>query len=167
MDDSKLDVLAERLSTALDDLKEMKGKVDAMHVIGQRVSILEKDVVAIDRKVDIALQKSDAMDNLFMTMKEDVIQPLKDEMTRNKSEISSNRKWWRTVGALVLAIPALTAWAGLTWKPWQADFDSAKAKRDEQITKYQQDIGRELQSNDRRLTVLEFRANNLDGKGAK
>lgn len=167
VDDSRLEVLAERLSAALDDLKEMKGKVDAMHLISTRLAGLEKDVVSVDRKVEIALQKSDAMDNLFMTLKEDVIQPIKDEMTINKSEIASNRKWWRTVGALVLAIPALTAWAGLTWKPWQADFDAAKAKRDAEIKQYQQDIGKELQSNDRRLTVLEFRANNVDGKGSK
>lgn len=178
VDDSKLDVLAERLSAALDDLKEMKGKVDAMHVIGQRLSIVEKDVLAIDRKVDIALQKSDAMDNLFMTLKEDVIQPIRNDIRANKSdvdtalalnasEIASNRKWWRTIGALALAIPALTAWAGLTWKPWQTDFDAAKAKRDAELKQYQQDVGKELQSNDRRLTVLEFRANNIDGKGAK
>jgi hypothetical protein len=167
VDDSKLDVLAERLSAALDDLKEMKGKVDAMHVIGARLSSVEKDVLAVDRKVDIALQKSDAMDNLFMTLKEDVIQPIKDDMIVNKSEIASNRKWWRTVGALVLAIPALTAWAGLTWKPWQSDFDAAKTKRDEQLRKYSEDVGKELQSNDRRLTVLEFRANNADGKSSK
>lgn len=178
MDESKLDVLAERLSAALDDLKEMKGKVDAMHVIGQRLSIVEKDVLAIDRKVDIALQKSDAMDNLFMTLKEDIIQPIRNdiranksdidkELAINKSEIASNRKWWRTIGALALAVPALTAWAGLTWKPWQVDFEAAKAKRDMEIKLYQQDIGKELQSNDRRLTVLEFRANNADGKGSK
>lgn len=178
MDDSKLDVLAERLSAALDDLKEMKGKVDAMHIISTRLAGLEKDVVAVDRKVDVALRKSDAMDNLFLTMKDDVIQPIKEEITEIRSDTTNNRKWWRTIGAITVAIPALTAWAGFQWKPWQGDIDSgvkkvqdqfdvARAKRDDQMAKYSQDVGHELQSNDRRLTVLEFRANNVDGKGAK
>jgi hypothetical protein len=178
VDDSKLEVLTERLSAALDDLKEMKGKVDGMHVIGTRLSSVEKDIVAIDRKVEIALQKSDSMENLFLTLKEDSIQPIKNDITQIKTDTENNRKWWRTILSIAVAVPALTAWAGFQWRPWQGDidvgvkkvqdqFDVAKGKRDEQMAKYSADVGHELQSNDRRLTVLEFRANNMDGKGAK
>lgn len=168
--DASIQVLAERVSAAMDDLKEMKGKVDAMHLISTRLAGVEKDVIAVDRKVEVALSKSDAMDNLFMTLKEDVIAPIKEDIALNKSEIANNRKWWRTVGAIAFAIPALTAWAGLTWKPWQSDFDAAKAKRDEQMAKYSQDVGKELQNDDRRISVLEFRIGSVEEskpKGSK
>jgi hypothetical protein len=178
VDDAKLQVLTERLGMALDDLKEMKGKVDAMHVIGARLTSVEKDIITVDRKVDIALQKSDAMENMFLALKEDSIQPIKDDITSIKADTSNNRKWWRTILSIAVGVPALTAWAGFQWHPWQSDidtstkkiqdqFDVAKAKRDADMQKYSADVGHELQSNDRRLTVLEFRANNVDGKTSK
>jgi hypothetical protein len=178
VDDSKLDVLAERLSAALDDLKEMKGKVDSMHVLGTKLAGLEKDVAQVNRKVDIALQKSDAMDKLFMTLKEDVIQPIRADIVEIRAGTTNNRKWWRTILRVAVAVPALTAWAGFQWKPWQGDidfgvkrmqdqFDTATAKRDDQLKKYSEDVGKELQNDDRRITVLEFRANNVDGKSSK
>jgi hypothetical protein len=43
----------------------------------------------------------------------------------------------------------------------------AKSQRDDQISKYQFDVGQELRKDDNRITVLEFRANNVDNKASK
>ncbi|WP_186169782.1 hypothetical protein [Burkholderia gladioli] len=150
--DASIQVLAERVSGVVDDIKEMKGKVDAMHIVNTRVANLERDVVAVDHKAEIALQKTDKLD--------EALNPI-------KIEIAGAKRAWKWVGGLCTGAFTLAGLFYTQWHPWADDIAKAKDARDAQMAHWQDRAAVDQQSNDRRLTVLEFRANNVDGKKSK
>lgn len=150
--DASIQVLAERVSAAMDDIKEMKGKVDAMHVVNTRLAGVERDVISIDRKAEVALTKTDRQ---------------ADELSQIREDVNGTKKAWKWVSGLSATAFAAAGIVYSQWHPWMDDIARAKQARDDQLTKYSQDIGKELQNDDRRLTVLEFRANNVDNKTSK
>lgn len=158
--DQSIQVLAERVSAAMDDIKEMKGKVDAMHIVSNRLSGVERDVISIDRKADVALAKTDRMDDTISKMRSEDLEPI-------KVEIAGARRAWKWVSALGTGAFLIAGGIYSQWHPWMDDLNKAKAARDEQLSKYQYDVGTELRRDDNRLTVLEFRANNIDQKATK
>jgi hypothetical protein len=150
--DAALQVLAERVSTALDDIKEMKGKVDAMHIVNNRVAAVERDVINVDRKAEVALTKTDTAAEAISKIREDV---------------NGNKKAWKWVSSLSAVAFMVAGGIYSQWHPWMDDINRAKTARDESLSHYQADIGAEMRKTDNRLTVLEFRANNIDSKGSK
>lgn len=158
--DVSVQVLSERVSAVLDDIKEMKGKVDAMHVVNSRLAGVERDVISVDRKAEVALTKTDNISKAIDDMRRDEIEPL-------RIDAGAARKAWRIWGAMSTMGFALLGLVYSQWHPWMDDINKAKSARDDQLKQYSADVGKELQSDDRRLTVLEFRANNSDNKGSK
>lgn len=145
-------VLSERVSAVLDDIKEMKGKVDAMHMVNNRLAGVERDVVSVDRKAEVALSKTDVAAEAISKIREDV---------------NGTKKAWRWMGGLGTVGFAAAGVLYSQWHPWIDDINRAKAARDESLSHYQADVGAEMRKTDNRLTVLEFRANNVDSKGSK
>ncbi|WP_186137321.1 hypothetical protein [Burkholderia gladioli] len=158
--DASIQVLAERVSGVVDDIKEMKGKVDAMHIVNTRVANLERDVVAVDHKAEVALGKTDRIDMAIAEMRRDELDPI-------KVEIAGARRAWKWVGGLGSFAFVLAGGLYSQWHPWSEDIAKAREARDAQMAHWQDRVTIDQQSNDRRLTVLEFRANNVDGKKSK
>jgi hypothetical protein len=158
--DVSVQVLSERVSAVLDDIKEMKGKVDAMHVVNSRLAGVERDVVSVDRKAEVALSKTDNISKAIEDLRRDELEPL-------KINASAARKSWRLWGSVSTAGFAVLGVVYSQWHPWMDDIQRAKAARDESLSHYQADVGAEMRKTDNRLTVLEFRANNVDSKGSK
>lgn len=158
--DASIQVLAERVSAAMDDIKEMKGKVDAMHLVSNQIAGLERDVISVDRKAEVALTKTDNISRAIEELRQNELQPL-------KIDASAARKSWRVWGSVSTVGFGLLGVVYSQWHPWMDDINRAKAARDESLSHYQADIGAEMRKTDNRLTVLEFRANNADGKGSK
>lgn len=158
--DASIQVLAERVSAVVDDIKEMKGKVDAMHVVTTRLAALEREVTSVDRKAEVALGKTDRMDETMSKLRTEELEPI-------KVDIAGARRAWKWVSTLSAGAFLVAGGIYSQWHPWIDDINKAKTLRDEQISKWQYDVGTELRRDDNRLTVLEFRANNLDQKAAK
>lgn len=150
--DAAIQVLAERVSAAMDDIKEMKGKVDAMHIVNNRVAAVERDVINVDRKAEVALSKTDTAADAISKIREDV---------------NGTKKASRWLGGLSALGFAIAGGVYSQWHPWMDDISRARSARDESLSHYQADIGAEMRKTDNRLTVLEFRANNADSKGSK
>ncbi|WP_175158494.1 hypothetical protein [Paraburkholderia fynbosensis] len=150
--DVSVQVLSERVTAVLDDIKEMKGKVDAMHVVSIRLAGVERDVVSVDRKAEVALSKTDSAADAISKIREDV---------------NGTKKAWKWMGGLSMVGFAAVGGVYSQWHPWMDDINRAKAVRDESLSHYQADVGAEMRKTDNRLTVLEFRANNVDSKGSK
>ncbi|WP_186216073.1 hypothetical protein [Burkholderia gladioli] len=153
-------VLVERISGVVDDIKEMKGKVDAMHVVHTRVANLERDVVAVDRKADVALGKTDRIDDALDELRKVELEPI-------KVEIAGARRAWKWVASLGSLLFLAAGGLYSQWHPWADDIAKAKDARDAQLARWQDKAASDQQSNDRRLTVLEFRVGNVDGKTNK
>ncbi|MGS0976228.1 hypothetical protein [Burkholderia glumae] len=153
-------VLVERISGVVDDIKEMKGKVDAMHVVHTRVANLERDVIAVDREAEVALDKTDRIDEVIADLRKDELEPI-------KVEIAGARRAWKWVGGLGSLAFLVAGGLYSQWHPWADDIAKAKEARDAQLARWQDKAATDQQSNDRRLTVLEFRVGNVDGKANK
>lgn len=158
--DGALQVLTERVSTALDAINKMEGKVDAMHMVSVRLAGVERDVISVDRKAEVALGKTDAINKAIDDLRRDDLEPM-------KIDASSARKAWRLWGSMSAAGFAALGAVYSQWHPWMDDITRAKEARDVSLRQFQSDIGSELRKDDNRLTVLEFRANNVDSKGSK
>lgn len=160
VDDSKVQVLIERVNNSLDGQKKIEGKLDLMVNMQLTIAAMQEQMKSFERGQARLFTKSDEFEEVVEKIRTDDIGPLRDDMIGNKRAL----RVLAIVGGLVLsAAGALYS----QWKPWQVDFQAAKQARDDQMARYSQDVGKELQSNDRRLTVLEFRANNTDGKVTK
>lgn len=160
VDDSNLQVLIERVNNSLDGQKKIEGKLDLMVSMQLTMAAMQEQMKGLEQGQRRLFTKTDDTDDQIKELKEKDIGPLHDEMVGNKRSV-------RVLGVIGSIILGLAGVLYSQWKPWNADIQAAKQFRDEQFAKYSQDIGRELQSDDRRLTVLEFRANNVDGKASK
>lgn len=158
--DATLAALTERVSAVVDDIKEMKGKVDAMHVVTTRLANLEKDVSNVDRKAEVALSKTDRLDDSVALLRREELEPI-------KVEIAGARRAWKWVGGLGSVAFIVAGGLYSQWHPWADDISKAKDARDAQLARWQDKAAADQQSNDRRLTVLEFRVGGIDGKPNK
>lgn len=160
VDDANVRVLIERMNNTLDDMKKIEGKLDMMVTLQLSIASLQEQVKTIQGQQVRLFEKSDIVDTAFQKLRDEEIGPLHDEMIGNRRAV-------RVIGIVGSIVVALAGGFYSQWKPWQVDLQAAREARDAQLKKYSEDIGKELQSNDRRLTVLEFRANNVDGKTSK
>ncbi|MGS1019756.1 phage portal protein [Burkholderia glumae] len=84
-----------------------------------------------------------------------------------KVEIAGARRAWKWVGGLGSLAFLVAGGLYSQWHPWADDIAKAKEARDAQLARWQDKAATDQQSNDRRLTVLEFRVGNVDGKANK
>lgn len=156
INDADLKVLVERMNANLDWQKRMDGKMDTIVQLQLTLASQQEQIRSLESGQKRLFEKSDEV--------EERIAPLRDEMI-------GNRKLGRMVAALSLVVPGVLSFIGLQWHPWTEYTDQklalSKEVRDQQIGKWQYDVGQELRRDDNRLTVLEFRANNIDSKAAK
>lgn len=152
MNDAELKVLVERMNANLDWQKRMDGKMDTIVQLQLTLASQQEQINGLKHGQERLFEKSDEF--------QDALKPLRDEMVGSRRAV----RVIATVGSLLLAVSGAVY---SQWKPWAEDIARAKATRDEQLSKYQYDVGSELRRADNRLTVLEFRANNADQKGAK
>ncbi|CAM2155399.1 conserved hypothetical protein [Paraburkholderia tropica] len=158
--DSTLAMLLERVNNSLDGQQKIEGKLELMMQMQLTLASQQEQIKSLQVGQERLFEKSDVTEDRIDKLREEDITPLRDDMIGNRRAI----RVLGIVGSLIFtAAGALYS----QWRPWQADIQAARQARDEQLAKYSQDVGKELQSDDRRLTVLEFRANNLDQKGAK
>ncbi|MBN3853838.1 hypothetical protein G3N59_10650 [Paraburkholderia sp. Ac-20340] len=158
--DSTLAMLLERVNNSLDGQQKIEGKLELMMQMQLTLASQQEQIKSLQVGQQRLFEKSDDADDRFDKLREEDITPLRDDMIGNRRAI-------RVLGIVGSLIFAASGTLYSQWRPWQTDLQAAKQARDDQLAKYSQDVGKELQSNDRRLTVLEFRANNLDQKGAK
>lgn len=160
MDDANYKVLIERVNNSIDGQKKIEGKLDLIVQMQLTIAALQEQVRSLQSGQQRLFDKSDVVDKRFEEMREQEIMPLRDEMVGNRRSI-------RVASALGGVILTIMGGAYAQWKPWQGDVQGERDARESQFARYSQDVGKELQSNDRRLTVLEFRANNVDQRGSK
>jgi hypothetical protein len=150
--DASLNVLVERMNNYLDGQKRIEGQLSMLVQIQLAQQSMSEQIKTLQNGQEVLFDKSSKIN--------EAIQPLRDEMVGNRRSV----RVLSIIGSLVVA-----AAGGLysQWKPWQEDMQKAKSQRDDQISKYQFDVGQELRKDDNRITVLEFRANNVDNKASK
>ena len=158
--DASLQVLTERVNNYLDGQKRIEGQLAMLVQMQLSLASVQEQIKGLDNGQRRLFEKSDEVEVAFQNLRDKEIQPLRDDMVGNRRGV----RVLSVVGSLVIAA-AGTLYS--QWRPWQTDFQAAKSARDEQLAKYSQDVGKELQNDDRRLTVLEFRMNNTDSKGSK
>ncbi|KKB61554.1 hypothetical protein WM40_22720 [Robbsia andropogonis] len=151
-DEAKVDVLIERMNAYMDDQKEMKGQILQMMQMQLTLASISEQLSQIKDQNSRLFKKSDLAQDRIIALEQ---------------EVAGNKKAWRTIMILAPAIPVLITAIGLKWQPWMDAVNAAKSARDEQLQKYSQDVGAELRRDDNRITVLEFRMNNLDGNKSK
>lgn len=152
MNEGKVEVLIERMNNYLDGMKRMEGQLSMLVQIQLAQQSMGEQIKTLQSGQEVLFDKSGAI--------EKAIQPLRDDMVGNR----------RAVRVLSIVSSLVMAASGIfysQWKPWADDMQKAKGQRDDQIAKFQFDIGQELRRDDNRLTVLEFRANNIDNKASK
>lgn len=158
--DASLQVLTERVNNYLDGQKRIEGQLAMLVQMQLSLASVQEQIKGLDNGQRRLFEKSDEVEMAFQELRTKEIQPLRDDMVGNRRGV----RVLSAIGSLVIAAAgALYS----QWKPWQADFDAARQRRDEQLAKFQFDVGTELRKDDNRLTVLEFRANNVDSKGSK
>ncbi|VVE00832.1 hypothetical protein PIN31115_02094 [Pandoraea iniqua] len=152
MNDAELKVLVERMNQNLDWQKRMDGKMETILQLQLALARQQEQIDTLNKGQERLFEKSDEF--------QDALKPLRDEVMGGRRAI----RVLASVGTVLLAVSTAVY---SQWHPWTEDIAKAKATRDEQIAKYQYDVGSELRRADNRLTVLEFRANNADQKGAR
>jgi hypothetical protein len=152
MNEGKVEVLIERMNNYLDGMKRMEGQLSMLVTIQLAQQSMGEQIKTLQNGQEILFGKTKDINT--------DLQPLRDEMV-------GNRRSLRVLSGIGAAVIAVAGTLYSQWKPWTDDMAHAKALRDEQIGKYQFDVGQELRKDDNRLTVLEFRANNVDNKGSK
>lgn len=171
VNDADVKVLLERMNANLDWQKRMDGKMDTIVQLQLTLASQQEQIRSLEGGQRRLFEKSDEVDDAFQKLRSTDIQPLRDDMIGNKRAV-------RVIGAVGTIVIGLSGALYTQWKPWAADlttvqntFDEkiahAKEARDAQLSKYQFDVGSELRRDDNRLTVLEFRVNNIDQKASK
>lgn len=152
-------VLGERVSNILSGQKDLKESIDRVF---ESLASLQAVQITTARQSEqiLSLQKEQAEFGARLSGLITAMQPLRDEM-------AGNRRASRIASCLSLIVPATLGVFFSQWHPWIDDIQKAKDARDVIQRQYQFDIGQELRRDDNRLTVLEFRANNVDGKVSK
>jgi hypothetical protein len=156
MNEGKVEVLIERMNNYLDGQKRIEGQLSMLVQMQLAQESMREQIKTLQSGQVRLFEKTDEVDT--------AIQPLRDEMI-------GNRKLGRAVACMAVVIPGVISFLALQWHPWTEYTDQklsvAKDARDTSIGKFQFDVGQELRRNDNRLTVLEFRANNVDNKSSK
>lgn len=152
MNDAEFRVLVERINQNLDWQKRMDGKMETILQLQLALARQQEQIDTLNKGQERLFEKSDEL--------QDALKPLRDEVIGNRRAV----RILAAIGSVLLA-GSTTVYS--QWRPWADDIAKAKATRDDQLAKYQYDVGVELRRADNRLTVLEFRANNADQKGAK
>ncbi|WP_321814571.1 MULTISPECIES: hypothetical protein [unclassified Paraburkholderia] len=158
--DSTLAMLLERVNNSLDGQQKIEGKLELMMQMQLTLASQQEQIKSLQVGQQRLFEKSDDVDDRIDELREEDIKPLRDDMIGNRRAI-------RVLGVVGSLIVAASGTLYSQWRPWQSDLQAARQARDDQLAKYSQDVGKELQSDDRRLTVLEFRANNVDSKSSK
>jgi hypothetical protein len=160
IDDTHIQVLIERVNNTLDGLKKIEGKLDNLFAMQLSLTQVQEQMKNVQSAQSRLFEKVDETGREIEKLRTEDMQPLRDEMI-------GNRRGLRVLGVVGSIVVAVAGALYSQYKPWQEDMAKAKGIRDEQISRYQFDIGQELRKDDNRLTVLEFRANNVDGKTSK
>ncbi|GJH31451.1 hypothetical protein CBA19CS91_01860 [Paraburkholderia hospita] len=160
MNDAEVKVLVERMNNYLDGQKRIEGQLAMLVQMQLSLASIQEQIKGLDSGQRRLFEKSDEVDAAMKELRENDIQPLRDDMIGNRRAVRAIS----LVGSIVVTVAGILY---SQWKPWAADFEAARQKRDEQMAKFQYDVGTELRRDDNRLTVLEFRANNLDQKATK
>lgn len=161
--DESIKVLSERIGSMMDLLKTLQqgmektnDRLDAFQAL--QISSATQGVQLANLEAKQIAQQT-TLDELFR-----LLDPLRDE-------VAGNKKAWRVVGAIAIFVPSALGFGYSQWHPWTEYTDTAvrvaKDARDGMLKQYQFDVGQELRRDDNRLTVLEFRANNIDNKASK
>jgi hypothetical protein len=156
MNEGKVEVLIERMNNYLDGMKRMEGQLSMLVQMQLAQESMREQIKTLQSGQVRLFEKTDDVG--------EAIQPLRDEMI-------GNRKLGRAVAVLAVLVPSALSFVALQWHPWTEYTDTAVRVVKDAITanesRYQFDIGQELRRNDNRLTVAEFRLNNLDEKKSK
>lgn len=160
MNEAEVKVLIERVNNFLAGQLRIEGQLSL--IVGLQLTLTEhgQQIKGLENAQTRLFDKSNELDVAMLELRTKEIQPIRDDMIGNR----------RGVRVLAWVGSAVIATAGALysqWKPWNDDLARAKSARDEQLAKYQFDVGTELRRDDNRLTVLEFRANNTDQKASK
>ncbi len=94
--DAAVQVLTERVSNAIDDLKEMKGQLTSVNQSILMMVSLQERVNTLDSKTNRLFDVSDAT---------------KIEVERLNSQMHVHSRMWKLVGAGLLACIGVTGWA--------------------------------------------------------
>jgi hypothetical protein len=154
--DASILVLATEVKGIVSDISEIKSSLKILPDMLVRIGGIEKDVAAADQKSDSALQKIDAAETAISNIRENV---------------GSSNKTWKVLGGLSVAFS--TMFSGgvgiflMQWHPWIEDINRAKDIRTVEIGALKDSLAKQQNQTDSRLAVLEFRANNLDGKASR
>lgn len=163
MNGTEFNVLVERMNQSLDWQRRMDGKMETILQLQLALARQQEQIDTLNKGQARLFEKSDEFQGALVEKSDefhDALKPLRDEVIGNKRAV----RVLAAIGSVLLA-GSTTVYS--QWKPWADDIAKAKAARDEQLAKYQYDVGVELRRTDNRLTVLEFRANNADQKGSK
>jgi hypothetical protein len=152
VNDAEVKVLIERMNNYLDGQKRIEGQLSMLVQMQLAQESMREQIKTLQNGQEVLFGQSSKID--------EKLQPLRDHMVGNRRGV----RMLTWIGGLVVAASG-TLYA--QWKPWTEDIAKAKQIRDEQLSKFQFDVGTELRRDDNRLTVLEFRANNVDSKGNK
>jgi hypothetical protein len=160
MNEAEVKVLVERVNNFLDGQKRIEGQLNMLVQLQLSLTEQAQQIRGLESGQKRLFEKSDEFDGAIQKLRREDIQPLRDDMIGNRRAV-------RVLASVGAAIVAVAGGLYSQWKPWTDDLNHAKQARDEQFAKYQFDVGNELRKDDNRLTVLEFRANNIDQKASK
>ncbi|WP_137910664.1 hypothetical protein [Ralstonia sp. 3PA37C10] len=94
--DAAVQVLTERVSHAIDDLKEMKGQLASVNQGVVLMAALQERVNTIDGKTNRLFEVSDAT---------------KTEMGKLSSQMDVHSRMWKLIGTALLACIGVLGWA--------------------------------------------------------
>jgi hypothetical protein len=160
MNDAEIKVLVERMNNYLDGQKRIEGQLSMLVQMQLSLASQQEQINGLKTGQERLFERTDDAAGTLEMIRTKEIQPLRDE-------VMGSRRAVRIIAAVCSVLLAGSGAVYSQWKPWADDLAKAKAARDDQLAKYQYDVGNELRRTDNRLTVLEFRANNADQKGAK
>lgn len=102
--DAAVQVLTERVSNAIDDLKEMKGQLTSVSQSIVMMASLQERVNTLDSKTNRLFDVSDAT---------------KSEVDRLSSQMHVHSRMWKIVGTGLLGCLGLIGWAGSQYQTFR------------------------------------------------
>lgn len=141
VNDAEVKVLIDRMNTNLDWQKRIEGKLDTMVQLQLTLASQQEQINGLKSGQQRLFEKSDEI--------ETSLQPLRDDMVGNRRAV-------RVMAAIGSAVMAVAGFLYTQYKPWSQDIADAT-----------REVQKDLRADDNRLTVLEFRANNIDQKASK
>lgn len=102
--DAAVQVLTERVSNAIDDMKEMKGQLTSVSQSIVMMASLQERVNTLDSKTNRLFDVSDAT---------------KSEVDRLSSQMHVHSRMWKIVGTGLLGCLGLIGWAGSQYQTFR------------------------------------------------